>query len=239
MNDQTILVVDDELEIAELIGLYLRREGYDVYHAASGDEALRLARELEPQLIVLDIQLGEISGIEVCEQLRRESGVPILFVSCRSDDTDIIHGLSVGGDDYITKPFSPRQLVARVQAHLRRVQLLAGDAAGGGPAGRMLRSGELEIDPEGHTVTVGGRPVSLSAKEFDLLVHLARHPGKAFPLDRLYRLIWGTDSIGDTRTLMVHISNLRKKIEADPANPAHIVTVRGVGYKFISQEGTS
>ncbi|RXZ80182.1 DNA-binding response regulator [Paenibacillaceae bacterium] len=235
MNEAPILVVDDEPEITGLIELYLTREGYQVHTADNGRDALDLAQRLQPALILLDIQLKSMDGIEVCEQLRKVSAVPIIFVSCKSDDTDIIHGLSVGGDDYITKPFSPRQLVARVKAHLRRLAL--GRAMNDADGCATLSFGGLTIDLDAHTVHVHGEPVSLSVKEYDLLTHLAQNPNKAFRLDRLYESIWGTNSIGDTRTLMVHISNLRKKIEQDPANPTYILTVRGVGYKFNGKEG--
>ncbi|GGF89365.1 response regulator transcription factor [Paenibacillus abyssi] len=239
MSETHILVVDDEPEITELIGLYLTREGYKVHTADNGTDAIQLAEELRPDLIILDIQLKSMNGIEVCEDLRTRSDVPIMFVSCKSDDTDIIHGLSVGGDDYITKPFSPKQLVARVKAHLRRMTLQSSARTEGNGSNTVLSFGSLVIDLDAHTVKIDDQYVPLSAKEFDLLTYLAQSPNKAFQLDHLYQVIWGTDSVGDTRTLMVHISNLRKKIETDPANPSYIVTVRGVGYKFIVKEGTS
>ena len=234
MEDISILVVDDEREITELITLYLAREGYSVHVADNGADAVRLAERLQPDLIVLDIQLGEMDGIEACRRIRERSGVPILFVSCKDDDNDIIHGLSVGGDDYMTKPFSPRQLVARVQAQLRR-QALRGNAKAAASA--VLSYSGLTIDTAARTVDIDGRNVSLSVKEFDLLAYLAHHPNQAFRLDDLYQVVWGAESIGDTRTLMVHISNLRKKIECDPANPRFIHTVRGIGYKFDAKEG--
>jgi len=233
MEEISILVVDDEREITELISLYLAREGYAVHVADNGEDAVRLAETLLPDLIVLDIQLGQIDGIEVCRRIRETSAVPILFVSCKDDDNDIIHGLSVGGDDYMTKPFSPRQLVARVQAQLRRQALRAGAKA----PSTELSYGGLTIDTAARTVDIDGRSVSLSVKEFDLLAYLAQHPNQAFRLDDLYQVVWGAESIGDTRTLMVHISNLRKKIECDPANPRFIHTVRGIGYKFDAKEG--
>lgn len=234
MNGCKILVVDDEPEMTELISLYLQREGYHVHTADNGSDALAIASAVRPDLILLDILLKGIDGIEVCQQLRRYSDVPILFLSCKSDDTDIIHGLSVGGDDYITKPFSPSQLVARVKAHLRRSARLSGMQP---DEEETIRFDGLVIDLAGRTVEVNGKPVALSAKEFDLLAFLAKTPNRVFELDLLYREVWGTDSMGDTRTLMVHISNLRKKIENNPANPKWIVNVRGVGYKFNAKEG--
>lgn len=234
MGTKSILVVDDEPDITELIGMYLTREGFAVHTADNGPDAIKLTAELRPDLVVLDIQLKELDGLEVCRRIRETSDVPILFVSCKDDDNDIIHGLELGGDDYMTKPFSPRQLVARVQAQLRRRSLQAGRSAE--PADVIIYPG-LIIDLAARTVEVGGKPVNLSVKEFDLLTYLAQHPNQAFKLDALYQVVWGADSIGDTRTLMVHISNLRKKIESNPAQPRFIHTVRGIGYKFNVKEG--
>ncbi|EXX86496.1 transcriptional regulator [Paenibacillus darwinianus] len=234
MEAISILVVDDEPDITELIGLYLTREGYDVHITDNGTDAVRLTGELRPDLIVLDIQLKQLDGLEVCRQIRETSDVPILFVSCKDDDNDIIHGLDVGGDDYMTKPFSPRQLVARVQAQLRRQTIRAERQA---EAQTVLTFEELTIDLQARTVVCGSGPAALSVKEFDLLAYLARNPNKVFRLDDLYQVVWGADSVGDTRTLMVHISNLRKKIELDPAHPHYIHTVRGIGYKFNPKEG--
>ncbi|MFD0713612.1 response regulator [Paenibacillus sp. GCM10027626] len=235
MSGTTILVVDDEPDITELIGLYLERDGFEVHATDNGEDALKLVQQLRPELILLDIQLKTMDGIEVCSRIREQSDVPILFISCKSDDTDIIHGLEVGGDDYITKPFSPSQLVARVKAHLRR-QTSAGKRMDRTPH-ELLTFDDLIIDLAGRTVHIGGREIALSVKEFELLLCLAQSPNRAFPLDVLYNIVWGAESMGDTRTLMVHISNLRKKIEPDPANPSYIVTVRGVGYKFLYKEG--
>ncbi|MFS0722569.1 response regulator [Paenibacillus sp. 1P07SE] len=239
MSNTCILVVDDEPDITELIELYLTREGYEVHTVDNGTDALAQARALQPDLVLLDIQLKPLDGLQICSEIRQFSSVPIIFVSCKSDDTDIIHGLSIGGDDYITKPFSPRQLVARVKAQLRRQAFHHGHAEEASSQEQVLTHGDLTIDLEAYTAHVGSKPVNLSTKEFHLLTHFVQHPNKAFHLDHLYELIWGTDSAGDTRTIMVHISNLRKKIEPDPANPVYIVTVRGVGYKFIGKEGST
>jgi DNA-binding response OmpR family regulator len=238
MSGSKILVVDDESEITELITLYLEREGYEVYSAEDGEEAIRIAETQKPDLIILDILLKSLDGIEVCKRIRTVSSVPILFLSCKSDDTDIIHGLTVGGDDYVTKPFSPSQLVARVKAHLRRQSAALQQRSDRG-IGEVLAFDGLTINVAARTVHAGEKEVFLSAKEFDLLVCLAQSPNRAFALDDLYNAVWGYDSMGDTRTLMVHVSNLRKKIEPDPANPVYIVTVRGVGYKFYVKEGTA
>lgn len=233
MEGASILVVEDEPDITELIALYLEREGFNVHTADNGRDAVRLAAELPLDLIVLDIQLDGMDGLEACRRIRESSDVPILFVSCLDDDNDIIHGLELGGDDYITKPFSPRQLVARVNAHLRRHLL----ASGAGSRRERIAIAGLVIDLAARTVETGGHSVHLSVKEFDLLAWLAQHPNVTFRPDDLYRAVWGVDSNGDTRTLMVHISNLRKKIEPDPANPRYIHTVRGFGYKFHVSEG--
>lgn len=238
MSGSKILVVDDESDITELITLYMERDGFVVHSTDNGEDAIMLARELQPDLILLDISLKSIDGFEVCKQIRTISNVPILFISCKSDDTDIIHGLAVGGDDYMTKPFSPSQLVARVKAHLRRQSATRQNLVVR-EHDEVLAFDGLVIDLPARTVHVRDKEVFLSAKEFELLVRLAKSPNRAFALDDLYTIVWGHDSMGDTRTLMVHISNLRKKIEPDPANPIYIITVRGVGYKFNIKEGTA
>ncbi len=234
-HEATILVVDDEQEITELIALYLQKAGYDVYAADNGAHALRMAETLHPDLILLDVSLGRMDGIEVCRALRQGScaDVPILFLSCKSEDQDIIRALSEGGDDYITKPFSPSQLVARIQAHIRRRRTR--ERGADEPASSLSFPG-LDIDFRGMEVRLNGEPVSLSAKEFELLSVMARSPKRVFPLEELYRRVWQTDSMGDTRTLMVHVSNLRKKLESDPSRPRWIQTVRGFGYRFCPAE---
>jgi DNA-binding response OmpR family regulator len=230
-SEATILVVDDEREITELITLYLAREGYTVHTSDNGVDALSLAESIIPDLIVLDVNLGRMDGVEVCRELRLGvcADVPILFLSCKSEDQDIIRGLSEGGDDYITKPFSPSQLVARIQAHIRRRRTRERNTD---EQLVTLSFPGLEIDFRSLEVRLEGEIVALSAKEFELLSVLARQPNRVFPLEELYRRVWQSDSMGDTRTLMVHISNLRKKMEADPARPRWIQTVRGFGYRF-------
>jgi len=230
----SILVVDDELEITELIKLYLEREGYAVHTTDNGLEAIRLAEAVPLDLIILDVSLGKPDGIEVCRTLRKGScsHVPILFLSCKSEDADIVLGLTEGGDDYITKPFSPSQLVARVQAHIRRHRMRERPPE----TASSLQFTGLEIDLRRLEVRRSGELIPLSVKEFELLTVMARQPDRVFPLDELYRLVWHTDSMGDTRTLMVHVSNLRKKIEPDPASPIYIQTVRGFGYRFSSDQ---
>ncbi|TVY10804.1 response regulator transcription factor [Paenibacillus cremeus] len=228
MSGETILLVDDEAEIIELISLYLKKEGYEVLCSSNGAEALEMVAEHRPDLVILDISLPGMDGIEVCRQLRKSYSTPILFLSCKSEDMDIILGFSIGGDDYITKPFSPGQLVARVKAHLRRIQLLEQHKE----ESQHLHFPGLEVDLISRSVKVDGQLAPLSSKEFDLLLHLAKAPGKVLSLEQLYKMTWGVDSNGDTRTLLVHISNLRKKIETNPAEPRYVHTVRGIGYKF-------
>ncbi|TVY02336.1 response regulator transcription factor [Cohnella terricola] len=227
----SILVVDDEREITELISLYLEKEGYDVLTSDNGIEAIRIAEALIPDLIVLDVSLDRMDGIEVCRTLRQGvcADVPILFLSCKSEDQDIIRGLSEGGDDYITKPFSPSQLVARIQAHIRRRRTRERSTE---DQTALLSFPGLDIDFRSMEVRMGDELIFLSAKEFELLTVLARNPNKVFPLEELYQRVWQSDSMGDTRTLMVHVSNLRKKMEPDPARPRWIQTVRGFGYRF-------
>ncbi|TFE30075.1 response regulator transcription factor [Cohnella luojiensis] len=230
-SETNILVVDDEREITELIALYLEREGFRVHTSDHGEEALRIAETLIPDLIVLDVSLGKMDGVEVCRSLRQGAcaDVPILFLSCKSEDRDIIRGLSEGGDDYITKPLSPSQLAARIQAHIRRRRTRERIAE---EQVNTLSYPGLEIDFVSLEVRLDGELVGLSAKEFELLTVLARQPNRVFPLEELYRRVWQSDSMGDTRTLMVHISNLRKKLEIDPASPRWVQTVRGFGYRF-------
>lgn len=226
-----ILVVDDESEITDLIKLYLEREHYEVHTASCGTDAISMAESLRPDLVILDVLLGKPDGIEVCRTLRAGpcSDVPILFLSAKSDDSDIVNGLTEGGDDYMTKPFSPSQLVARVHAHIRRRRMNGRTSEERLPA---IQYPGLEIDFRSLEVSRDGKKITLSVKEFELLSVLARQPNRVFKLDELYHRVWQTDSIGDTRTLMVHISNLRKKIEDDPAQPQWIQTVRGFGYRF-------
>lgn len=229
MAGEKILIVDDEQEIREIIYLYLSREGFEVISTEDGQKACEFCQLVKPDLIILDILLPAIDGIEVCKKLRKITEVPIVFLSCKNEDIDKILGLTVGGDDYITKPFSPRELVARVKAHLRRSSLLPPNE----DEKSVLKYPGLEIDLHSHTVLVNNHPVALSAKEFELLAFLAQNPNRVFYTDQIFRLVWKTHNLdGDIRTVMVHISNLRKKIEKDPADPEFILTVRGIGYKF-------
>jgi DNA-binding response OmpR family regulator len=231
MAGEHILVVEDDSEISEVIYQYLDRDGFKVSSTNNAKDALDLLHEVKPDLIILDILLPDMDGIELCKELRKTTAVPIIFISCKTDEIDKILALGVGGDDYLTKPFSPRELVARVKAHLRRNVLPLVPPQEN--KSLSLKYADLEMDPSTHTVIVDQRAINLSAKEFELLHHLALNPNRVYNNDQLFNLIWGTDSMGDTRTVMVHISNIRKKIEKDPSSPKFVSTIRGVGYKFI------
>ena len=221
-----ILIVDDDRKTAELIRMYLEREGYAALLAHDGRQALELARQRSPDLIVLDLMLPLVEGLDVCRILRAESRVPIIMLTARTTEDDKLLGLDLGADDYITKPFSPRELVARVRAVLRR----GGPAQRGEPA--AARCGELVVDFVSRSVRLRGAPVHLTPKEFKLLELLARHPGRAFSRLELLEQVFGYDYDGLERTVDVHLMNLRKKIERDPAQPSYVLTVYGHGYKF-------
>ena len=223
---RTILVVDDERNIVELAKLYLRNEGFEIEAAYNGKEGLEKARSLHPSLVLLDIMMPEMDGFEVFRQLRKESDIPVIMLTARADDVDKVVGLELGADDYITKPFNPRELVARIKAVLRRT-----DAGPRKPA--TIEVGDLTIDVAGREARVAGKPVALRAKEFDLLVALAQNVGVAMPRDRLLNMVWGEDFFGDARTLDVHIAWLRDKIEGSTAK---ITTVWGFGYKLVVQD---
>ncbi|MFZ5915724.1 MAG: response regulator [Chloroflexota bacterium] len=226
--NETILVVDDEPKIVKLARDYLGKSGYRTLAAADGQTALAAARRDHPDLIVLDLNLPGMDGLDVCRALRRESAVPIIMLTARVEETDRLIGLELGADDYITKPFSPRELVARVRAVLRRVQ-------GGVHRPGFIRSGELEIDLDGHGVTLYGEPVRLTRTEFNLLAVLARHPGQTFSRAQLLDRLHGVANAGYDRSVDAHIKNLRRKLEADAAEPRYILTVYGIGYKFTDE----
>jgi two-component system alkaline phosphatase synthesis response regulator PhoP/two-component system response regulator ResD len=225
MSRQTVLVVDDEANIIALAKMYLEKEGYRVEMAMDGAEALRKVDELQPTLMVLDLMLPEVDGWEVCRQVRATSDLPIIMLTARDDDVDKIVGLELGADDYLTKPFNPRELVARVKAVLRRT--LRTDR----PA-QVLCLADLTIDPASRQVTVAGREVDLRAKEFDLLVALAEHRGVVLNRQQLLDLVWGFDFYGQTRTVDVHIAHLREKLIG---SQVAIETVWGVGYKLVDE----
>lgn len=222
-----ILVVDDDPTISDVVARYLQGEGYDVDIALDGAEALDHARQNYPDLVVLDLMLPKIDGLEVCRQLRAQGRVPIIMLTAKGEETDKLVGLNMGADDYMTKPFSPRELVARVKAVLRRSSVPMSYE------GETLRFHDLSVNPRTRQVIVGGQEVDLTAKEFDLLWFLAQHPQQVFSREQLLNDVWDYLYAGDTSTVTVHIRRLREKIEADPARPRYILTVWGVGYKFL------
>ncbi len=220
----TILVVDDEENIVQLARLYLNREGFRVEAAHDGAQALEKAKSLRPDLIILDLMMPEMDGLSVCKELRKNSNVPIIILTARGDDVDRVVGLELGADDYVTKPFNPRELVARVKAVLRRARQEA-------PSQPVLEADGLRLDTARREVTVGGKPVTLRAKEFDLLAAFMRHSGIVLDRERLLQMVWGTDYYGDTRTIDVHVAWLREKLAR--AKRVKIQTVWGVGYKLV------
>jgi len=222
----TILVVDDEPNITQLLKLYLSRSGFQVETAANGEEALRKTRSLRPDLIVLDLKLPDIDGLEVCRRVRAESDIPLIMLTARDEDIDKIVGLEMGADDYITKPFNPREVLARVRAVLRRAE---GRLRADGP----IRVGDLVVDTNRREAFIGDQPIQLRAKEFDLLATLARNAGIVLDRDRLLNQVWGYDFTGDTRTVDVHIAWLRQKLAG---SRVEIQTVRGAGYKLVVRE---
>lgn len=228
MPNETILVVDDEANIRDLARLYLEKDGYKVILAQDGAQALKLVKENEPGLIVLDLMLPEVDGWEVCRQVRADSNVPILMLTARDDDIDKIVGLEMGADDYLTKPFNPRELVARVRAILRRVN----QAAGGAASSETRQVGNVTIDPGSREVMVDKTRVSLRTKEFDLLLTLADHQNIVLSRDQLLDLVWGYEFYGQTRTVDVHIAHLRDKL----GDSLTIETVWGMGYKLVSNQ---
>jgi len=221
-----VLIVDDEPNIIELAKLYLEREGYQVESAASGHEALAKQSTSKPDLIILDLMLPDIDGFEICRQIRTRSDVPILMLTARKEDVDKIVGLELGADDYFTKPFNPRELVARVKAILRRYQA-------GLKASEVIEIGKVRIDLARHEVTAAGHPVKLRTKEFALLATLAQNPGVVFSREKLLDIVWGYDYYGETRTVDVHINHLREKLAGSGVN---IETLRGTGYKMTAAE---
>ena len=225
MASQTILVVDDERNIVDLCSMYLKREGYEVLTAFDGQEALDLVEQEGPDLVVLDLMLPVIDGFEVCRRLRAKGNVPVLMLTARDDDVDKIVGLEIGADDYMTKPFNPRELVARVKAILRRVEAKPPEMA------EAVEIGDVTIDPQRHEVQIGGEQSSLRAKEFDLLLTFARNPGIVFSRENLLDQVWGYDFYGQTRTVDVHVAHLRKYLSASAT--VRIETITGVGYKLV------
>ena len=225
---QHILVVDDDPTISDVVARYLRGDGFEVDVALDGQTALDQATESYPDLVVLDLMLPKIDGLEVCRRLRDLGDVPIIMLTAKGEETDRLLGLSLGADDYLTKPFSPRELVARVKAVLRRTAAIPTPLEG-----ETLRFDDLSINPLTRQVIAGEKEVELTAKEFDVLLYLAQHPKQVFSREQLLKDVWDYLFAGDTSTVTVHIRRLREKIEPDPARPRFIQTVWGVGYKFL------
>jgi len=234
LMSKTILIVDDEPAITEPLRYSLTREGYRVLVAQDGEKGLRLAREEKPDVVVLDLMLPKLSGWDVCRILRAESGVPIIMLTARGEEMDRVLGLELGADDYLVKPFSGRELQARIHAVLRRREL---DALEKNPPSPLMQAGSLVLNEEQREVLRNGQPLSLRLKEYELLRVLMQRAGQVVTRHELLDLVWGEDWIGDTRTLDVHIRRLREKIEDDPDNPRYLLTVRGVGFRFVAPKG--
>lgn len=226
-----ILVVDDEPNIREVVVCYLRRDGHTVIQAADGEEALDLYRRTRPDLVVLDLMLPKVSGLEVCRRLGTEGRVPLIMLTARGEEEDRLVGLALGADDYVVKPFSPRELAARVEAVLRLVNAAPAPET----TEPIIEFDGLSVDPNTRRVTAGGELVSLTAREFDLLHHLARSPGRVYTRDQLMEAVWDFAFSAETSTVTVHVRRLREKIETDPAKPRYLQTVWGVGYRFVGE----
>jgi two-component system, OmpR family, response regulator RegX3 len=222
-----VLVVEDEESFSDALSYVLRKEGFEVSVAGTGPAALAEFDRAGADIVLLDLMLPEMSGTEVCQQLRTRSQVPIIMITARDSEIDKVVGLEIGADDYVTKPYSPRELVARIRAVLRRRSPEVGK-----PAGSALAGGPVRMDVDRHVVTIAGEPVQLPLKEFELLELLLRNAGRVLTRGQLIDRIWGADYVGDTKTLDVHVKRLRAKVEPAPSTPRYIVTVRGLGYKF-------
>ena len=227
-----VLVVEDEPSFVEALSAGLRREGFALDIARDGREALDRFEACDPDVVLLDVMLPRLSGLDVCRAIRSRSNVPIIMVSAKGEEIDMVVGLEVGADDYVPKPYRFRELVARIRAVLRRAQVQAAGEAVAATAERPIAVGDVSIDPHGHEVRIRGETVQLPLKEFDLLWALISNAGRVVPRDDLIDRVWGVDYVGDTKTLDAHIRRLRRKIEVEPSNPQCIVTVRGVGYKY-------
>jgi len=223
-----ILVVDDDATVAEVLSRYLEREGFTVETVGDGEQALARAADTLPDLVVLDLMLPGLSGLEVCRRLRQAAPIPVIMLTARGEEADRIVGLELGADDYVAKPFSPREVTARVKAVLRRA---GGDVGVGAPASDPVTAGDISLDPSARDVQVRGRAVSLTAREFDLLAFMMRRPHRVFRREELLEHVWGW-TYGDASTVTVHVRRLREKIEDDPSDPRHILTVWGVGYRW-------
>ena len=231
MPEEKVLVVEDEQEIRELIRDYLEVEGFEVAMAADGEEGLEQFNTYEPDIIVLDIMLPKIDGMEICKTIRNKSNIPILMLSAKKSDVDKVLGLGLGADDYMTKPFSPKELVARIKAQLRRYKELSHTNV----QKNSLEFKDLKIDLDAYNVFLEGEKIQLSAKEFEILKFLALNPERVYSREQIFDQIWGFNEYGDINTVTVHIRKIREKIEQDSSNPEYIETVWGVGYKFVGE----
>ena len=230
MAGEKILIVDDEKPINDLIRSYLVKEGFIPFSAFTGSQALALIKSEKPDFIILDIMLPDVEGVDLCLEIRKTNNSPILFLSCKSEEIDKIIALSVGGDDYLTKPFLPGELIARIKAHLRRQKTAGTDKAS---HDEILEFPGLTVNMQTHEVFSDGLTISLTAKEFDILLLFIQNPKRIFTADQIFELIWKTNSLGgDSRTVMVYISTLRKKLERNVEGSKYIISIRGVGYKF-------
>ena len=230
MKEHTIMIVDDEPDIRDLLEKALMMEGFrSILKIGNGNDAVNACREKAPDVVILDVMLPDMDGYEVCRKIRQFSHCPVLFLSSKNDEVDKILGLAVGGDDYVTKPFSPKEVAYRVKAQLRRAEYRDSPE----PT-RAVAVGELRIDPEGCRVLKNGRELELTAREFEILYYLAQNIGRVISRERLYETVWGEDSFGCDNTIMVHIRHLREKLEDDPAKPRYIVTMKGLGYKLVN-----
>ncbi|MCD4672148.1 MAG: response regulator transcription factor [Anaerolineaceae bacterium] len=231
---EKILVVDDEPALLETVAYNLKNAGYEVITASDGLSALEAARQQAPELVILDIMLPGMDGFEVCRVLRQEMTTPVLMLTARDDEIDRVVGLEVGADDYLTKPFSMRELLARVKAMLRRVRLIREemDSEGIVQSQKVSKFDDLVINPDRHEISLRGEPLALKPKEYELLVFLTQHRGHVVSRENILETVWGWEYIGDSRTVDVHIRWLREKVEVDPASPTRIITIRGVGYRF-------
>jgi two-component system, OmpR family, response regulator RegX3 len=224
----SVLIVEDEESLADPLAFLLRKEGFEATVVADGPSALAEFERAGADIVLLDLMLPGMSGTDVCKQLRSRSSVPVIMVTARDGEIDKVVGLELGADDYVTKPYSARELIARIRAVLRR----GNDADDSGIGDGVLEAGPVRMDVERHVVSVNGAAITLPLKEFDLLEYLMRNSGRVLTRGQLIDRVWGADYVGDTKTLDVHVKRLRSKIEADPANPVHLVTVRGLGYKL-------
>lgn len=230
MSEHRIMLVDDEPDILDLLQKALLPEGFaNVIKIDNGLSAVRACKQMQPDLIILDIMLPGMDGYEVCRQIRQFSLCPILFLSSKNDELDKILGLAVGGDDYVTKPFSPKEVAYRVKAQLRRAEYRQSPARN-----QPIRIGALTIDPDGCMVSKGDRKLDLTAREFEILQHLAQNIGRVISRERLYETVWGEESFGCDNTIMVHIRHLREKLEDNPASPQYLITMKGLGYKLVN-----